>query len=230
MRYLSFVFAAASLLAHVAFATPANPTDGAEYRTLLSPQPVQASGKKIEVIEVFMYHCPACNALEPELMEWVKKQGDGIVFRRLHMPYTEPNDPEAHLFLTLEAMKSEDALHDKVLRTWHIEQRRLKDDADNIDWAVKNGIDKAKFMEYYNSFAVKTKLQNMSRIVSNYQVDSTPTLIVDGRYVTNPGMVDAGNPGIPRQVLNKALLQVTDALVAKARAGKGEEPAKSAAR
>jgi thiol:disulfide interchange protein DsbA len=217
MRFLKIAVVVAGLCAATAFASPAAPRNGAEYTTLKTPQPVQAEGKKVEVIEFFMYHCPACYVLEPAMLEWVKKQGDNINFRRIHLPLTGENDPEAHLFLTLEAMKLEESLHAKVLSTWHVERRRLKSDADNIDWAVKNGIDKAKFTAMYNSFAVSTRLKNAGRVASTYEVTSTPTLIVNGRYLTNPSMVDASNPGIPRQQLSEATLQVLDALVAQSR-------------
>jgi thiol:disulfide interchange protein DsbA len=217
MLRLKLAVAAAALLAGTAFASPTAPRSGAEYTTLKTPQPVQAQGKKVEVIEFFMYHCPACYVLEPAMLEWVKKQGDNIVFRRIHLPLTGENDPEAHLFLTLEAMKLEESLHAKILSTWHVERRRLKSDADNLDWAVKNGIDKDKFLAVYNSFSIITKLKNAGRVAGTYEVTSTPTLIVDGRYSTNPSMVDASNPGIPRQKLDQATLQVLDALVAQAR-------------
>ena len=212
------VAAAAAMLAGSAFATPTAPKNGAEYTTLKNPQPVQAEGKKVEVIEFFMYHCPACYALEPAMLAWVKKQGDKIVFRRIHLPLTGDNDPEAHMFLTLEAMKLEDSLHAKLLTTWHVERRRLKSDADNLDWAVKNGIDKDKYLAAYNSFSVVTKLKSAGRVAGTYEVNSTPTLIVNGRYLTNPSIVDAANPGaIPRAQLNQATLQVLDALVASSR-------------
>lgn len=81
--------AAALLSAGVAFASPSVPRNGAEYQTLSSAMPVAPAGKKVEVIEFFMYHCPACNALEPSLAAWVKKQGDTINFRRIHMPHME---------------------------------------------------------------------------------------------------------------------------------------------
>ncbi|GJI90661.1 thiol:disulfide interchange protein DsbA/DsbL [Duganella hordei] len=217
MLRLKLAVAAVALLAGAAFASPTAPRNGAEYTTLKTPQPVQAQGKKVEVIEFFMYHCPACYALEPAMLEWVKKQGDNIVFRRIHLPLTGENDPEAHLFLTLEAMKLEESLHAKILSTWHVERRRLKSDADNLDWAVKNGIDKDKFLAVYNSFSIVTKLKNAGRVAGTYEVTSTPTLIVGGRYSTNPSMVDASNPGIPRQKLDQATLQVLDALVAQAR-------------
>ena len=217
MRFLKIAAVIVGLCAATAFASPTAPRNGAEYTTLKTPQPVQADGKKIEVIEFFMYHCPACYALEPEMLAWVKKQGDNIVFRRIHLPLTGANDPEAHLFLTLEAMKLEESLHAKVLSTWHVERRRLKSDDDNIDWAVKNGIDKEKFVAVYNSFAIITRLKNAGRVATTYEVNSTPTMIVNGRFLTNPSMVDAANPGIPRQQLDQATLQVLDALVAAAR-------------
>jgi thiol:disulfide interchange protein DsbA len=220
MRLLKIALVVAGLCAATAFASPTAPRNGAEYTTLKSPQPVQAQGKKVEVIEFFMYHCPACYALEPDMLAWVKKQGDNISFRRIHLPLTGENDPEAHMFLTLEAMKLEEQLHAKILTTWHVERRRLKNDADNIDWAVKNGVDKDKFTNMYNSFAVITRLKNAGRVATSYQVDSTPTLVVDGRFLTNPTMVDASNPGTPRPMLNAATLQVLDALVEQARSKK----------
>ena len=102
MRSLRFALLATVLAASTAFASPTDPKNGVEYVTLAQPQPVQATGKKVEVIEFFMYHCPHCNALEPQLEQWVKKQGDNIVFKRVHLPSSGPNDPEAHLRLTLE--------------------------------------------------------------------------------------------------------------------------------
>jgi thiol:disulfide interchange protein DsbA len=222
MQRLKLMAAAALLMAGAvtAFASPTAPRNGAEYTTLKTPQPVQAQGQKVEVIEFFMYHCPACYALEPDMLAWVKKQGDNIVFRRIHLPLTGENDPEAHMFLTLEALKLEEQLHAKILSTWHVERRRLNSDEANIDWAVKNGIDKQKFTSMYTSFAVMTRLKNAGRVATTYEVNSTPTMVVDGRYVTNPTMVDGSNPGTPRQQLNAATLQVLDALVAQARAGK----------
>src|SRR4051794_14587707 len=103
MRFLRLAVSALGVVASTAFASPVDPKLGAEYIQLASPQPVQVVGKKVEVIEFFMYHCPHCYVLEPYLAEWVKKQGDKINFKRVHMPYSGASDPEAHLYLTLEA-------------------------------------------------------------------------------------------------------------------------------
>ena len=142
-RTLRLALIAASLVASTAFASPTNPQNGVEYVTLAAPQPVQATGKKVEVVEFFAYHCPACYALEPGLNAWVKKQGDNIVLRRVHLPFQGPNDPEAHLFLTLEAMGKLDEMHSKIFHAVHVQRVRLMKDEQIIDWVSKNGIDRA---------------------------------------------------------------------------------------
>lgn len=219
-RTLRFALVAASLVASTAFASPTNPQNGVEYTTLAAPQPVQAVGKKVEVIEFFAYHCPACYALEPGLNEWVKKQGDKIVLRRIHMPFTGPADPEAHLFLTLEAMGKLNEMHSKIFHAVHVQRVRLMKDEQIIDWVSKNGIDKAKFMETWNSFGVMTKLRRLPQMMGSYQATGTPTLIVDGKYQTSPGQVADKLKIQGTNNILQAHFQVLDALVAKAAATK----------
>ena len=215
MRFLRFAIAAIGLVASTAFASPADPKLGAEYVQLGSPQPTQVVGKKVEVIEFFMYHCPHCNVLEPYLAEWVKKQGANINFRRVHMPQTGPKDPEAHLYLTLEAMGKLDDMHVKVFKAIHVDRVRMNTDAVVLDWAVKNGLDKTKFLDAWNSFGVMTKLNRLPSVLNAYKVDSVPTLVVDGRFMTSPSVVDAANKGMNEAALSKATVQVLDGMVAK---------------
>jgi thiol:disulfide interchange protein DsbA len=221
MRALRFALVAASLIASTAFASPTDPKQGVEYTVLASPQPAQSVGKKVEVIEFFMYHCPHCNALEPMLEQWVKKQDGNIIFKRVHMPFSGASDPEAHLFLTLEAMGKAEEFQPKVFKAWHVEHQRLNTDQAILDWATKNGLDRAKFLDTWNSFGVMTKLRRLPAIVSNnYKVDSVPTIVVDGKYVTSPAQVDAAVHAGSEPQLFQATLQVVDALVAKAQKAK----------
>ncbi|MFC3456771.1 thiol:disulfide interchange protein DsbA/DsbL [Massilia haematophila] len=215
-RTLRLALIAASLVASTAFASPTNPQNGVEYVTLAAPQPVQATGKKVEVVEFFAYHCPACFALEPGLNAWVKKQGDNIVLRRVHLPFQGPNDPEAHLFLTLEAMGKLDEMHSKIFHAVHVQRVRLMKDEQIIDWVSKNGIDRAKFLEVWNSFSVMTKLRRLPQVSNAYQVSGTPTIIIDGKYQTSPGQIaDKLKMKDGKQIMD-ASFQVLDALVAKA--------------
>ena len=220
MRSLRFALLAASLavtaVSTPAFASPTDPKNGVEYTTLAQPQPTQAAGKKVEVIEFFMYHCPHCNALEPQFEQWVKRQGDNIVLKRVHLPFGGPNDPEAHLYLTLEALGKVDQMHEKVFKAIHVDRIRMKDDATVIEWASKNGIDRATFTNAWNSFGVMTKLRGLSRIVEAYKVDGAPTVVIDGKYVTSPATVYNSVKTSNEAQLFQATLQVMDALVAKA--------------
>jgi thiol:disulfide interchange protein DsbA len=214
MRSLRFAIAVLGLLASTAFASPADPKLGADYVALANPQPVPVSGKKVEVIEFFMYHCPHCNVLEPSIAAWVKKQGDNILFKRVHMPYSA-NDPEAHLYLTLEAMGKLEEMHPKVFRAIHVDRVRMNKDDVVIDWAVKNGLDKAKFVDTWNSFGVMSKLKRLPQVLDNYKINSVPTIVVDGRYMTSPSVVGAANPQITDEAaLSKATVQVLDGMVA----------------
>lgn len=226
MRILRLAIVAASLVATTAFASPNDPKPGAEYTVLSAPQPSQTTGRKVEVIEFFMYHCPFCHALEPTLEQWVKKQGDNIIFKRIHLPYQGPNDPEAHLFLTLQAMGKSEAYQSAVLNAVGDIVRRKRSETltekEILDVAYKlPGIDKAKFTDTWNSFGVKTMLNRLPGVVSNgYKVNSTPTVVVDGKYVTSPGQVgEATGTRDQRQVFQETM-QVLDALVTKVQKSK----------
>lgn len=215
MRSLRFALVAASLVVSSAFASPADPKSGVEFLTLAQPQPTQTVGKKVEVIEFFMYHCPACNALEPSIAQWVKKQGDNINFKRVHMPARGPNDPEAHLYLTLEAMGKLEEVHPKVFKAMHVDRIRLDSDEAMINWAVKNGLDRTKFLAVWNSFGVTTKLRRIPQVLANYKVDSVPTIVVDGKYMTSPSVAGKAVNATTMAQAQQATLQVLDALVAK---------------
>ena len=220
MRITKLAVISLWLCAALASASPTSPVDGVDYKTLTPPQPVQTAGKKIEVIEFFMYHCPACNLLEPYLLDWAKRQGDNIVLRRIHVPHNGAKDVEAHLFLTLEALNLEQSMRARVLNAWHVEHQRLLTDQDNIEWAQKNGLDSTRFIDAYYSFSVTGRLAGLMRVAQSYGITSTPSLVIDGRYVTGLQMMQDASPATAGTGLETALMQAADALVAKARAEK----------
>jgi thiol:disulfide interchange protein DsbA len=226
MHFLRFAIVAASLVVTTAFASPNDPKPGAEYTVLSVPQPSQTAGKRVEVIEFFMYHCPFCHALEPTLEQWVKKQGDNILFKRIHIPYQGPNDPEAHLFLTLQAMGKSEAYQSAVLDAVGDIVRRKRSETlteqEILDVAHKlPGIDKAKFTDTWNSFGVNTMLKRLPDAVSiGYKVNSTPTVVVDGKYVTSPGQVSETTGTRDQRQLFQETMQVLDSLVAKVQRSK----------
>jgi len=194
----------------------AEPQPGSQYTALPSPQPTD-SGKKVEVIEFFAYYCPHCYAFEPQLANWVRQQGDNIVFKRVHVSAGARVLPQQRLFFTLEAMGLLEQYHQKVFDAMHVQHLRLASDEEVFDWVAKNGIDRAKFLETWRSFGMPAKLRRADAMMDSYAVDRWPMIVVDGRWVTSPSQALAEAPEAQRQ---QAALQVMDGLVAKAKADK----------
>jgi thiol:disulfide interchange protein DsbA len=217
MRFLQHALAAISLslVAVAASASPANPQNGVDYRTLDKAQQTD-SGKKVEVTEFFWYSCPHCYALEPALADWVKKQGDTIVFKRVPVAFRETFIPQQKLFYTLEAMGKLEEVHPKVFQAIHAQRQPLDTDSGILDFVVKQGLDKKKFLDTYNSFAVQTKVRRAAQLQESYRIDGVPLIAVDGRYQTSPSIVGASIGNQPEPALQAATFQVMDWLVAKA--------------
>ena len=219
MRFLRLMLASAALMfAATGAAYAAEPKEGVEFKTLDTPVRADTGSKKVEVVEFFMYSCPHCNALEPLMADWVKKNADKIVFKRVHFPRTGEKDPQAHAYLTLEAMNKLDGVHDKLFRAIHVEHNRLMTDDSITEVVTKNGVDKTKYLETFNSFGVQTKMKRANALINSYKVDSAPTIVIDGKYVTSPSQ--AGRPGESEVVSQQKTLAVMDYLVAKAAATK----------
>jgi len=202
----------------MAGASPTAPKDGADFLTLPDPQPTD-SGKKIEVTEFFAYYCPHCYAFEPKLAAWVKKQGDNIVFRRVHVPRGEQVAAQQRLFFTLESLGMLEQYHDKAFNAMHVERLPLAQDEQVFDWASRAGIDRARFIDAYRSFGVQAKVRRAQAMVEGYRITHWPMIAVDGRFLTSPGMVNEAN-GMNGDAALGGTLQVMDALVARARTDK----------
>jgi thiol:disulfide interchange protein DsbA len=202
-------------------ASPADPKNGVEYKTLAAPQPVD-TGKKVEVLEFFDYACPHCFAFDPSLTAWVKKQGDAIVFKRMHISRSGTDLPQEKMFFTLSAMGLlNDAMHSKIFNEMHVNRNRMNRDELVFDFIAKQGIDKQKFIDTYRGFGVAGSVRKSISMMDAYGVDSWPMIAIDGKYVTSPTMANEGSKSANTEAeLHAEGLQVMDILVAKAKAEK----------
>ena len=167
---------------------------GKDYAVVDPAQPTDAPGK-IEVIEFFSYACPHCNHLEPALEAWAKKLPANAVLRRVPVTFGRNEWVAlAKLHFALETLGETDRLTAKVFHAIHDEHVNLTTQDGCADWAAKQGVDRAKFIDAFNSFGVQTKLQRANMKAQTYAIDGVPTLIVDGRFKTSPAMAN-GNEG-----------------------------------
>jgi thiol:disulfide interchange protein DsbA len=185
------------------------PKEGVDYLKLSRPAPVDAPAGKIEVIEFFWYNCPHCAKLEPTFDAWAKRLPADVALRRVPVAFRDDNVPQQRLFYALEAMGKLEELHARVFIAIHVEKQRLTTGDDIANWVVKQGIDKTKFMEFYNAFGVAGKARRATQLAEAYQVDGVPSLGVAGRFYTS---------GTLAQTMERSLL-VTEHLIDRVRKG-----------
>jgi thiol:disulfide interchange protein DsbA len=158
-----------------------------DYRLIKPPQPV-ASGAKIEVLEFFWYGCPHCNNLQTPLRAWLKRKPADVDFKRVPAVFQDSWVPLTKAYFTIEAMGLVDKLHHEVFAAIHEQKVRLQDQKVLFDWVEKHGIDRKKFADTYNSFAVQSRAQRAKDMTANYDIPGTPALVVDGKYLTAPSL------------------------------------------
>jgi thiol:disulfide interchange protein DsbA len=202
--------ASSSLLSPLAHAQAKKPVAGKDYHILDAKAPVEAPAGKVEVVEFFWYSCPHCNAFEPALAAWIGKLPKDVAFRRSHVAFNDSFVPQQRLFLVLEGMGLMDKLHAKVFSAIHNEKLNLAKGDAIADWVALQGVDKAKFLDQYNSFSVSTKATRSTQLQNAYKVEGVPALGVAGRFYTDGSM--AGS-------MERAL-QVVEFLVAEVKAGR----------
>ncbi|WP_332825950.1 thiol:disulfide interchange protein DsbA/DsbL [Ramlibacter sp.] len=186
------------------------PQEGKDFRALEKRATVEAPAGKIEVVEFFWYSCPHCNSFEPRLNAWLKKAPADVAFRRVPVAFRDDFVPQQRLYYALEAMGKLDELHGKVFQDIHVNRLPTSKEDQILAFVEKNGVDKAKFQEQYNSFAVSTKARRARQLQDAYVVDGVPAMGVAGRYYVDGDL--AGN-------MDRAL-QVVDYLIAEARKSK----------
>jgi thiol:disulfide interchange protein DsbA len=165
-------------------------TAGTHYVPLVPAQPTSVGAGEVEVVEVFWYGCPHCYALEPYLDSWDKGNADYVKLVKVPVIWSPGHRAQARLFYALEALGRSD-LHKKVFQAIHEGRNQMLAGSEQattklfVDFARANGIDEKKFMSAYNSFGVNSNLQRAERLTQAYRISSVPTIVVNGKYVTD---------------------------------------------
>ncbi|HZH56011.1 MAG TPA: thiol:disulfide interchange protein DsbA/DsbL [Burkholderiaceae bacterium] len=178
--------AATALLAGLAFAPTGAAVADDRYATVEPAQPSDTTGK-IEVLEFFAYTCPHCFTMEPMTAKWAQTFPDNVAFKRVPVAFNANMADLQKMYYTLEALDRLD-LHEKFFVALHRERQRIYTADAMADWAAKQGVDRQQFEAAFNSFGITNKVARANELVKNYNVDSTPTLAVGGKYTTSPGM------------------------------------------
>ncbi|MBL6754380.1 MAG: thiol:disulfide interchange protein DsbA/DsbL [Pseudomonadales bacterium] len=185
---------------------------GTHYTELRAPVNTP-DDSKIEVLEAFWYGCSHCFRFEPLVADWESKAAEDVDFRRFPAMWNALMKVHAQIYFTAEAMDVIHIVHEPVFDAINVEGNRLQNEKLIGDLFEENGIARADFEAAFNSFSVRTKVNQAEKRMQDYEIRSTPNMIVNGKYLVTTG----------EAVRTQAeMLEVVDFLVDKERRAMGQ--------
>ena len=180
--------------------------EGRDY-VIVDGQPWRPLDGKIEVVEVFAYTCPHCDAFQPAVAAWARKLPGDVRFEYLPAAYN-PADPFARAFFVAEQAGALPRTHAAMFRAIHHDGLLARNATlDEIAWFYgQHGMNQAQVKAAMLSPAVDALMQRARDFELAIQLRGTPTMVVAGRYmVTAP--------------THEEVLRITEQLVARVRSG-----------
>ena len=162
------------------------------------PQRSENATGKVEVTEVFSYGCPACNFAHTFIAKIAKGLPPNAVMTYVPASF-KPNEDWPmfqRAYLTAQSLGIADKAHeatfdavwkpDAPLAIMNADGRSLKNPLPTIEDAAKfyakYGVKAEDFVGTANSFTINTKMKQADAFVRNTGTDSTPTIVVGGKY------------------------------------------------
>jgi thiol:disulfide interchange protein DsbA len=182
-------------------AAPPQWVEGTHYDVLDQTQPTTVPAGKVEVLEVFSYACPACNAFQP-----IVKQLERSLPRNAQMAFlpasfipTEDWPMFQRAYFAAQSLgiakRTHQAIYDAVWKTGELatvdrQTARIKRPAPSIEdaanyYARLTGVSAQTFLAAARSFGVETRMRAADDQITAMQVQGTPTLILAGKYRVN---------------------------------------------
>lgn len=168
--------------------------EGVNYKKVLPAQPTGVAPGKVEVVEVFWYGCAHCFNLDPAIEAWRNKGKPPYVeFVRVPGMWNDTLRLHARLYYTAEALGKLEALHSTLFRTIQVDGDPLNTIPAMTAFFKKHGVSSDEFQKAFASFAVESKLQRADFLNRRYQINSVPTVVINGKYTTDVGLA-GGEP------------------------------------
>lgn len=176
-----------SFSAMLAMAFPAAYVEGEHYKA--NTQRLAVSDNTIaEVVELFMYTCPHCYHLEPEVEDWKKSIDDKVHFVQVPAVFSPKQIPLATAFYAAEALGLSEKLHPLLFEAIHEDGLHLATETQILDYVSRQDIDRGSFEKMMKSFAVKTKVKKAAALTKMSGISGVPAFIVNGQYHTSGPM------------------------------------------
>ena len=195
------------------------PRLGTDYEVISPAQPTFGAPGKIEVAEVFSYHCIHCADFQPYVNRWKARLPADVRLTYVHAAFGGAIDNLARGFYAAETLGATERTHDAVFRAFHVERKISTGSIEEVANVYAGlGLDRKQVLDTMNSFGVTSKVNRAKQFAQRTGVNATPTVIVNGKYRVS-ATADRGFEG---------MLQTIDYLVARERAAAPARPATTA--
>ena len=162
---------------------------GKHYRVLTPTQPTSSPPDQVEVAEIFWYGCGHCYSFEPFLAKWQETAPSYINFVRIPAVWNDDLRMHARAFYTAQALDKLEELHTPLFRAMHVENKSLATEDELAAFFAQHGVEEEQFRDHFRSFdVVETKLRRADTLNRRYGVRNVPTVVINGKYVTNGEM------------------------------------------
>ncbi len=176
-------------------------TEGRDFDLVTPTQQTHVATGKVEVMEVFSYGCPACNAFQPAIagLEHSLPSNAQLVFLPASFKPEEDWAMLQRAYFTAQALgiseRTHQAMFDAVWKNGELAivdpaTRRLKNPMPSIEDAAKcyerlTGVKADTFLATARSFSVDLKMRAADAQVIAMQIPGTPCIVVNGKYRIN---------------------------------------------
>jgi len=173
-------------------------TAGRDYFVLDQPQRTSVAPGQIEVLEVFSYGCPACNAFQPTLELLKKNLPPNAQLAYLPAAFIPAEDWPMfqRAYLAAQALGIAERTHQQMyeavwksgeLATSDRQTHQLKNPQPSIEQAAQayarwTGVKPEDFLAMARSFTIAGRMRAADEQIVAMQVPSTPCIVVNGHY------------------------------------------------
>ena len=175
-------------------------TEGQHYFEVRPAVPTAVAPGKVEVLEVFSYACPACNHYYPLVDRIRAALPGGVQWRFLPAAWHPEEDWKVFqraYFAALSlgiADRTHDRIFDAVWKTGELatmDGNQMKSPLPSLADVAQYyervaNLKPGEFLAAAHSFSVDAQMREADAQIIAYRADSTPTLIVNGKYRVTP--------------------------------------------
>jgi thiol:disulfide interchange protein DsbA len=156
--------------------------EGTDYVTLPTPHERYSNSGKVEVVEVFSYDCIHCASFAPDAEKLRKELPAGAEFKLMPAPFNSAWVPFARGYYAARQLGVVDKTHLQLFVAKFGEHYPINSMDEIADFYAREGVNRDDFMRIATSDATTDKMKRDLKLLRTWQVDGTPSLVIDGKY------------------------------------------------